>query len=151
MEPPPQPDQGFLAFLLPFLGMVLAVLMVILVLAVVLLLIWWWWEWRGMGGLNPIVRAYARLERYITLIGIHLSSDQTPAERRQRIVRDLPAAEPPVTTITEMYTAQRYGPEANPHPVQAERRAEAVDNAWVDTRGSILKRWLARRLMPWRR
>jgi hypothetical protein len=131
--------------------MVLAVFAVLLVLALVLLMIWWWWEWRGMRGLHPIARAYARLERYIPLIGIHLSRDQTPAERRQRIVRELPAAEPPITAITDMYTAQRYGPDTTEHPVEVSRQADAVNEAWIDTRGSIILRWIQRVLMPWRR
>ncbi len=149
LEPPPQ-DDGFLSFLLPLLGMVLAVLMVLLILALVLLFTWWWWEWRGMRGLNPVVRAYARLERYIALIGIQLSTDQTPAERQQRIVRDLPVVKPPVTAITELYTVNRYGRD-NQHPVEVGRQAEAADDAWVDTRGSILRRWLQQLVMPWRR
>ena len=150
LEPPPPPDQGFLSFLLPLLGIVLVVFVVLLILALMLVFVWWWWEWRGMRGLNPVLRAYARLERYIDLIGIQLSTDQTPAERQQRIVRDLPAVKPPVTAITELYTVQRYGRD-DQHPVEASRQAEAADEAWLDTRGGILKRWLQRLLMPWRR
>ena len=150
LEPPPPQNQGFLSFLMPLLGMVLAVLMTLLIVGLLLLLVWWWWEWRGLRGMNPVARAYARLERYIALIGIRLSHDQTPAERRQRIVSDLPIVEPPVTAITEMYTAQRYGRD-DQHPVEIERQAAAADDAWVDTRGSILKRWLRRMVMPWQR
>lgn len=149
-EPPEPESQSFLSSLLPLLGAVLVAFLVIVVVIALLVLVWWWWEWRGMRGLNPVVRAYARLERYIRLIGIQLSDDQTPAERRQRIVRDLPAVEPPVSAITRMYTSQRYGPR-NRHPVQLERDADAADEAWSETRGGILRRWLARVFTPWRR
>jgi hypothetical protein len=103
-----------------------------------------------MGGLSPIARAYARLERFIPLIGLTLSDDQTPAERRQRIVRDLPDANAPVTTNTDMYTAERYG-RGQRHPAEAAQQADTAQEAWTDTRGSILRRWLTRVLMPWRR
>ncbi|MBZ0300931.1 MAG: DUF3488 and transglutaminase-like domain-containing protein [Anaerolineae bacterium] len=152
--PPPigtPPPQGVLSFLLSLLGVVLVAVVAILLLVVVLVLVWWWWEWRGLRGLSPISRAYARLERYIPLIGLRFGDNQTPAERRQRIAQELPLAEPPVTAITEMYTSERYGPDIRPHPLESERRAEAAAEAWTSARGSILQRWLQRLLMPWRR
>jgi transglutaminase-like putative cysteine protease len=150
-QPPPPPPQprGPLSSLLPLLGMVfMAVLSVILLIALAVF-IWWWWEWRGMGGLNPVVRAYARLERYATLLGIRFSDQQTPEERRQQIVRDIPSAEPPVSAITRMYTDERYGPGVR-HVRDAEVRSEAADEAWSDTRTTILGRFL-RRLLSLRR
>jgi hypothetical protein len=135
---------------LPLLRVVIIAVALIAVLILIGLFIWWWWEWRGMGGLSPIARAYARLERYIPLIGLQLSDDQTPAERRQRIVRDLPDAQEPVTTITDMYSAERYG-NAQRHPAEAAQQASVAQDAWGDTRGSILRRWLTRLVMPWRR
>jgi hypothetical protein len=99
--------------------------------------------------LSAISRAYARLERYLGLIGIQLGSQQTPEERRVRIVRALPRAEPPVTAITRMYTAERYG-RGTTSPKEADLQADVADEAWSDTRGNILRRWL-RRLIPWRR
>ncbi|MBK8034099.1 MAG: DUF4129 domain-containing protein [Chloroflexi bacterium] len=83
-------------------------------LAVILLaglgvFIYWWWEWRGMRGMSPIARAYARLERYIPMIGIRTSPQQTPSERAQTIVRELPLAEPPINAITRLYSSERYG------------------------------------------
>lgn len=146
---PPQPE-GLLSFLLPLLGTVLAALLVILLLVAVLVFIWWWWEWRGMRGMSPVSRAYARLERFIPLIGLRFSRQETPAERRHHVVRELPLAEAPVTAITEMYTAERYGQNQR-HPMEMERQADTADDAWRETRGSILQRWLARILTPWRR
>ena len=37
------------------------------------------------------------------------------------------------------------------HPVEAAQDADRVDNAWRETRGNILQRWLQRLAMPWRR
>jgi transglutaminase-like putative cysteine protease len=150
-QPPPLTPQpaGPLSFLLTALGAALLVLLAIIVLIGLGFFTWWWWEWRGMGGLSAISRAYARLERYLPLIGIHLNIQQTPEERRQRIVRALPKAEPPVTAITRMYTAERYGRgKVNAH--DADVQAEVADEAWSDTRTNILRRYL-RRLIPWRR
>jgi hypothetical protein len=150
-QPPPlQPQQqGPLAFILPILGAVLLVIVLIVLLVGIGVFLWWWWEWRGMGGLSPVSRAYARLERYVRLIGIHLSDDQTPEERRNWIARDLPPAEPPVTAITRMYTAERYGPGPK-HPRDVEIHAEVADEAWSDARGNIIRRFL-RQLLPWNR
>jgi hypothetical protein len=131
------------------LGIIALGLLVLLLLAALVVFVWWWWEWRGMRGLSPVARAYARLERFVPLAGIRLSSEQTPDERRRRIVRVLPPAEPPVTAITHMYTAERYGPRRI-HPAEAEAQQQVADEAWTEARGSILRRFLAR-LFPWNR
>ena len=103
-----------------------------------------------MKGLSPIARAYARLERYLGLIGIHLRPEQTPDERRKSIVRDLPAAEPSVTAITRMYINERYGPDRRPSTPETPQ-GQVADRAWSDARGNILQRFLRRVFMPWRR
>ncbi len=153
-QPPPlqpEPEQNFLSFLLPAFGLAFLALMLIVLLVVIGALVYWWWEWRGMGGLSPVARAYARLERYIGLIGIQTNDKQTPDEKRKFIVRRLPPAERPVTAITRMYTVEKYGQGSrNNHPAGIEQRAQAADNAWPDARGHILRRWL-QRLLPWRR
>jgi transglutaminase-like putative cysteine protease len=137
------------AMILSLLGAIFAALLVILLIALILVFIWWWWEWRGMRGLNPIERAYARLERYLPLAGVELSEKETPTERRWRIVRVLPMLDAPVTTITEMYIAQRYGRRAETsHP--DDPNADLADDAWAESRSGILRRWLAR-LIPWKR
>jgi len=150
-QPPPLTPRaaGPLGFLLQALGAALLVLLIIALIVGLGIFTWWWWEWRGMGGLSPVSRAYARLERYLRLIGIHLGSQQTPEERRQRIVRVLPKAEPPVTAITRMYTVERYGRNVQTAH-KSELQAGIADEAWADTRTSILQRFL-RRLLPWGR
>ncbi|MEO8611388.1 MAG: transglutaminaseTgpA domain-containing protein [Chloroflexota bacterium] len=150
-QPPPIAPRpaGPFSFLLQALGAALFVLLILGILAGVGVFTWWWWEWRGMGGLSPISRAYARLERYLGLIGIHLGAQQTPEERRQRIVRVLPKAEPPVTAITRMYTAERYGRNIRT-PHESQLQSEIADEAWADTRTNILTRFL-RKFIPWKR
>lgn len=148
-QPPPPQTSGPLAFLLPVLGIILLGLLVLMLLAALVIFVWWWWEWRGMGGLSPVSRAYARLERFVPLIGVIFSQQQTPEERRRSIARDLPPADPAVSAITRMYTAERYGPGVR-LPAEADIQAEVADEAWSDARGSILKRFL-RRLLPWNR
>jgi hypothetical protein len=149
-QPPPlrpQPRDP-LSFLLPALGLGLVVLLVVLALLAVIVFIYWYWEWRGMRGLSPVARAYARLERYLGLIGIHMRPQQTPEERRQQIVRELPVAEPPVTAITSLYSAERYGRKRNP---EMSPQSRAADKAWSEARGNILQRFVRRLLMPWRK
>lgn len=150
-QPPPVRPQprDTASSILPALGAALLALFVIVVALGVAVYIYWWWEWRGMRGFSPIVRAYARLERYLGLIGIHLNPEQTPDERRKHIVDELPAAESSVTAITRMYVSERYGPD---RPSSAETpQGQVADRAWNDARGNILQRFFRRVFMPWRR
>jgi transglutaminase-like putative cysteine protease len=147
---PTNPEaQSAFDFILPALGLLFGLILLVLLLIAIATFIYWWWEWRGMRGLSPVARAYARLERYLGLIGIQLSREQTPDERRRHIVKNVPQAERPVTAITRMYITERYGPGLR-HPAQAQRNTEIADQAWTDARGNILQRWL-RRFVPWLR
>lgn len=102
-----------------------------------------------MRGFSPITRAYARLERYLGLIGIRFEPRETPEERRRRVMRQLPGSERPVTAITRLYTTERYGPRVTQEQ-EEERRSDTADKAWDDARRTILNRWL-RRFAFWRR
>ncbi|MEZ4668982.1 MAG: transglutaminase domain-containing protein [Anaerolineae bacterium] len=145
--PPLTPQQpGLLSLLLGALGAALLVLFVVVLIVGAGVFTYWWWEWRGMRGMSPISRAYARLERYVRLIGIYFSHQQTPSERRAQVVRRIPKAEPPISAITDLYTAERYGPTAEDWDTQS----DMADEAWSDTRSNILKRWL-RRFIPFKR
>ncbi|MEP7292815.1 MAG: transglutaminaseTgpA domain-containing protein [Chloroflexota bacterium] len=136
--------------LLPALGAALLALLLIVLALGGAVFVYWWWEWRGMRGFSPIVRAYARLERYLGLIGIHLKPELTPDERRVQIVRDLPAAESSVTAITRMYINERYGPDRQASTPDTPQ-GQVADRAWTDARGNILQRKLRRIFMPWKR
>lgn len=148
--PPPERPQPRdpLAFIAPGLGLGFFILFLIALALLVAVLIYWSWEWRGLRALSPVYRAYARMERYIGLIGLHPPPQQTPDERRQHILTVLPQAEPPVNAITALYTAERYGQ----RDADAQEVAdEVVEHAWPDVRGSILRRWLRRTVLPWKR
>lgn len=146
VSPPDPPDTSFLSFLLPAITLALIFFAFIAAIVLIALFIFWWWEWRGMRGLSPISRAYARLMRYIGLIGLRSTDDETPEERRRRIIRELPRAERPVTAITRTYTVERYSGKREGTPENAERN-QIADNAWLDARSSILRRWI-RRFIP---
>lgn len=145
-QPPPLRPQprNPLSFILPALGALLVGLLILAILFAIAAFVYWYWEWRGLRGVNPIVRAYARLERYLGLLGIRLSKDQTPEERRQTIVREIPAIEAPVNAITSLYTAERYG---IPVAERAETKDENADRAWVRARRLIMDRWARRRFL----
>ncbi|MBN8594059.1 MAG: DUF4129 domain-containing protein [Anaerolineae bacterium] len=151
-QPPPAPPEqrGLLSLILPALGIVLAVISIIAVLIGVLVFLWWWWEWRGMRGLSPISRAWARLERYMALIGLQPNAQQTPEERRTRIVRSLPPIEPPVNAITRLYSHERYSKPAST-PQEDIAQSQIADEAWSDARINIVRRWLRRRFWPFGR
>jgi transglutaminase-like putative cysteine protease len=142
-EPPPTPpDQNDpLAAFLPVLGVLLCGFVALIMLLVIFTLIWWWWEWRGLGGMNPIVRAYARLERYLRLIGIRPNPQDTPEERRKKVVKIIPKADKPVSAITRLYVAERYGLKRK-NPAKEVAQSEAVDQAWAEARASIIGKWL---------
>lgn len=145
VAPPPPPPVDFLSFLLPALTLALIVFGSIILLILLAVFVYWWWEWRGMGGLSPVSRAYSRLMRYISLIGLRSYEQETPDERRQKIIEHLPQAEQPVSAITRAYTAERYGP-AKEEDVRAEHTAQKADQAWQDARHNILMRWLRKRI-----
>ncbi len=144
VQPPISPDNPPpLSLLQPLIVLALALMLFLIILAIIALLLFWWWEWRGMGGLSPVARAYARLERYIQLIGINIGSSSTTLEKRRELQRRIPAAREPIRTISDLYTRERYSSGDSGADKQYAERAE---RAWYRTRGNILKRWLRRRI-----
>lgn len=146
-EEPLPPD--LLNSLLQALGFALLILVFAIVIVLLFVFVWWWWEWRGLGGMSPISRAYARLERYLTLIGWRAPDHTTPEERRQQIVEQIPRAERPVSIITRAYIEERYG-KIDSGTADSSPYAQASNEAWPEARQNILRRWV-RRFMPWRR
>ncbi|MEO1290191.1 MAG: transglutaminase-like domain-containing protein, partial [Chloroflexota bacterium] len=146
VAPPDPPNTSFLSFLLPAIGFAFLLFLSILLLVAILLTLWWWWEWRGMGGLSPVSRAYARLLRYLGLIGIRSTDDKTPEERRKQVVRQIPNAERSVSAITRNYIKERYSQPRDGSPEQI-RNNDIADRAWSDARRNILVRWI-RRFIP---
>jgi len=146
VAPPDPPDDSFLSFLLPAIGFAFLLFVSILLFVLVSLFLYWWWELRGMGGLSPISKAYTKLMRYLGLIGFQSRDDETPEERRRRIIRKIPQAERPVSAITRNYTVERYSnrPEGT---AENARRNQSADNAWSEARQHIVIRWI-RRFIP---
>ncbi len=146
-----EPPSGLLDFVLPAVITIMVGLLVIGLIVAIAFFVWWWWEWRGMRGLSPAVRAYARLERYlIGLLRMNIGGENTTFERRELIVQNLPRnAERPVTAITNMYTEERYGrgPETDG---DVDRHAKTADKAWVRARENILSKYFWR-FVPFRR
>jgi transglutaminase-like putative cysteine protease len=138
-----------LMLIIPALGMVILGILFIVLLLLIGMFVWWWWEWRGMGGLSPVARAYARLERYLGLIGIRLNRQQSPAERRRHILKNIPKAQRPVSAITQLYEEERYGPGYHDRQ-QKHINSKYADKSWPRARGTIIKDWL-RRFIPWKR
>ena len=105
VQPPISPDNPPpLSLLQPLIFFALVVMLFLIILAIIALLLFWWWEWRGMGGLSPVSRAYARLERYIQLIGISIGSTFTTLEKRRELQRRIPAARDSIGAISDLYT-----------------------------------------------
>lgn len=150
VEPPmePPPADNFLSFLLPAIGAAVLLFLGVLALILFALFIYWWWEWRGMGGMSPVSRAYARLERYVRLIGIYPGETDTPEEKRQTIVKKLPTAERPVSAIARTYIQERYGQPASDD--ERDYQDEIADESWGQARTNILQRWLSK-FIPWMR
>ncbi len=151
VEPPiPPEDPPPLTEIQPLILIALAAMSLAVLLAIIALLIFWWWEYRGFGGLSPISRAYARLERYIQLIGISVGSQQTTLEKRRELQRNIPTARESIRTISDLYTRERYGG-VSQQAGEDEGYAESADRAWNRARGNILRRWLWRWLPFFRR
>ncbi len=142
VQPPIAPDNPPppLTAQQPLVIFAIVAALLLLILALIALLLFWWWEWRGMGGLSPVSRGYARLERYIQLIGISVGSAQTTLEKRRELQRRVPAAKESIQTISDLYTHERYGQRVEDDTAFA----ETADKAWNRTRSNILRRWLER-------
>jgi hypothetical protein len=107
----------------------------------------WWVEHRGLGGLNPVQKAYARLGIYGNWLGVGVHNRMTPEERRQVFVDEVPEGQRPITDITHLYIQNRFAPPPADHDTQ--REAEHVaSNAWTKARVAFIReklhRWLRR-------
>lgn len=90
-------------------GLFFALLGLLIVAAVGAGATYWITERRGLGGLSLIERAYTRMWRFAAWLGVPSPPDQTPYERADVLKTLLPEAEPPITYITGMYVAERFG------------------------------------------
>jgi transglutaminase-like putative cysteine protease len=130
----------------------LLILMIILIPLVILLviglLVIWWVEYRGLGGLSPVARAYARMGIYGRWLGIGLSSRLTPDEQRRRLVEEVPEGRPHINEISGLYTEERFGPPLRDEAAQY-RMNQTARHSWTRARIAFinekLRRWLKRR------
>ncbi len=143
--PPPDPtrvgpeeDRALLRVILLALG-ILALVVLALVLAVLFAI--WYIEYRGLGGLSVVQRAYARLSIYGRWIGLRFADSATPDERRRRLVARLPEIEQPINTITHTYVNERYG--IPPEPAQSEKTRSQAAEAWQTARWAFIRRKVA--------
>lgn len=135
---------GFWRVFLTILGIILATLLLIVLMVVFII---WWVEHRGLGGLNPVQKAYARLGIYGNWLGVGVHNRMTPEERRQVFVDEVPEGQHPITDITHLYIHDRFAPPAADHDTQ--REAEHVASiAWTKARVAFIReklhRWLRR-------
>jgi len=143
--PPPEmapvdADQGsnVLRTILITLGIFVLVI-VLLVLAVLFAI--WYIEYRGLGGLNGIERAYARLGIYAKWLGLKLERSATPDERRRYLVGEVPSGEKPINAITRAYIHTRYGPGGE---LELQTQQETIKEAWGEARWAFIRRKLDR-------
>ena len=143
--PPPPPDVTRVddggSHVLKVLALTLGVILLVVLLALgVGLFVIWYVEYRGLGGLDAVQRAYGRLLIYARWIGIRLPEAATPDERRRALVSEVPEGEPPINAITRAYIEARYAPPQPDDP----QRARWVRQAWAEARRVLLRRKFAR-------
>jgi transglutaminase-like putative cysteine protease len=101
----------------------------------------WYVEYRGLGGLNIVERAYARMAIYARWLGIPLAQSATPDERRRSMIDELPDGEKPISAITHAYIRNRYG-----EPTDRDERirdSHIAHGAWQEARKTFIRRKLA--------
>ena len=105
--------------------------------ALIIAFVIWYVEYRGLGGLNVIERAYARVGIYSRWVGVHFATSATPEERRRFLSGELPEADRPVSTITQTYTESRY---ASPErAAQQTTNGQRVKTAWHTARWIFIR------------
>jgi len=126
------------------ISVLLAVSIFIAVMSFALVGALWWIEYRGLDRYSPVGRAYARLATYARWLGVPFGESNTPLERGRRIARNVPQGSRPVTTITDMYIAERYARPRDLTPAEEEAAAQA----WRKARRSLIarkiRRWFGR-------
>ncbi len=110
---------------------------VVILLLVVIVFAIWYIEYRGLGHLNAVQRAYARLGIYGRWLGLRLEQSSTPDERRRYLVGEVPEGEQPINTITHAYVEDRYAA-----PGQADGSDHVAQTAWQEARWAFIRRKL---------
>jgi transglutaminase-like putative cysteine protease len=101
---------------------------------------YWAAEKRGTSGLNLIERAYARMWRFASWLGVPSPPDQTPYERAQSLKTIVPEGTEPIKRITDMYVIERFG------RGNGNDDGNGADVQWSLLRPKLWKIWLQQRL-----
>ena len=106
------------------------------------MLLIWYVEYRGLGGLSAVQKAYARMGIYGAWLGLRLDRSATPDERRRYLIGAVPEGEEPINSITRAYILDRY---ASPAKRDGYRLSEqAAQSAWRQARQAFIRRKLRR-------
>ncbi len=139
-SPTPIPDMnnptgGVLrGLLIAFAVLVLGAFAVLAIVGLIL----WQLEYRGMRGLSPISRAYARLLNYGRWIGLPIRAQDTPNERVRVIGRVVPRGVPYVRRLTQLYNSERYDKPSKPLAQSEGIRAE-IARLWAGMRRVLMR------------
>jgi transglutaminase-like putative cysteine protease len=131
-------DENVLKTILTTLG-IFALVVVGVILAVAFAI--WYIEYRGLGGLNVIQKAYARMGIYGRWLGLSFEQSATPIERRHYLIDEIPEGEQPISIITHAYMHDRY---ASPGTAAADGDEHHARDAWHEARRVFVRRKLAR-------
>jgi transglutaminase-like putative cysteine protease len=119
--------------ILPMLGLAL------LAGGLILGTFFWISEVRGTRELNLIERAYARMWRFASWLGIPSPPDQTPYERAEALAIVVPEGKSSITRIADMYVVERFGQGNGNDDSEATQQ-------WTALRPKLWKAWLMERL-----
>lgn len=129
----------------PFFGVLGILGLIVAVLSFLLVGAFWWVEYRGLGQLSPVGRAYARLGIYTRWLRLFGGASSTPLEQGRKLAREIPEQSKDVATITDMYIYERYGTPRLPTPADEVK----ANRAWQAVRTRLIRRkfrqWLRRR------
>lgn len=137
-------NKDWLNWLLMILGILLAIIAFVTLTGFFMI---WWVEYRGLGGLTPVQKAYARMGIYGRWLGADLNSLLTPDEQRRRLVEEVPDGHEPIGTITGLYTEERFAP-PSPDKALKHRATDIAKQSWTKARLEFLRekirRWRGR-------
>ncbi len=117
--------------------LILVLVITVFLLAGGVLFTIWWVEHRGLGGLTLVEKAYARMAIYGGWLGIRLTPEETPEERRLELVKNVPDGKKPINDITEMYVENRFAPPRITDKTADETEAKL---AWSEARMAFIRR-----------
>lgn len=134
--------------LITFLSLFMVVAIPVAIVSFIVVGALWWYEYRGLGQLSPVARAYARLTFYARWLRFPAPSGTTALERGRRWAREVPDRAAAITSITDLYVTEHY---AQPRPLAPEIETH-VNASWRWARGGLLRhkfnswlpRWLRR-------